>query len=122
FFALTTSKLLVFATNGRFYTIEASKLPGGRGLGEPASLMVEMEGAEIVNIAPFVGGRKFLVASKGGNGFVVKEDDCLANTRKGKQILNVKAPDKAAAMAPADGDSVAVVGDNRKHVIFPLSE
>jgi len=122
FFAQTTSKLLVFATNGRFYTIEASKLPGGRGFGEPASLMVDMEGAEIVNIAPFVGGRKFLVTSKSGNGFVVKEDDCLANTRKGKQILNVKAPDQAAVMAVAEGDSVAVVGANRKLVIFPLSE
>jgi topoisomerase-4 subunit A len=122
FFAQTTSKLFVFASNGRFYTIEASKLPGGRGFGEPASLMVDMEGAEIVNIAPFVGGRKFLVASKGGNGFVVKEDDCVANTRKGKQVLNVKAPDQAAAVGIAEGDSVAVVGDNRKLVIFPLSE
>ena len=122
FFAQTTSKLLVFATNGRFYTIEASKLPGGRGSGEPASLMVDREGAEIVNIAPFVGGRKFLVASKGGNGFVVKEDDCVANTRKGKQVLNVKAPDQAAAASIVEGDSVAVVGDNRKLVIFPLSE
>jgi topoisomerase IV subunit A len=122
FFAQTTSKLLVFATNGRFYTIEASKLPGGRGFGEPASMMVDMEGAEIVNIAPFVGGRKFLVASKGGNGFVVKEDDCVANTRKGKQVLNVKAPDQAAAASIVVGDSVAVVGDNRKLVIFPLSE
>jgi topoisomerase IV subunit A len=122
FFAQTTSKLLVFASNGRFYTIEASKLPGGRGFGEPASLMVDMEGAEIVNIAPLVGGRKFLVASKGGNGFVVKEDDCVANTRKGKQVLNVKAPDQAAVMANAEGDSVAVVGDNRKLVTFPLSE
>ncbi|HLL27370.1 MAG TPA: DNA topoisomerase IV subunit A [Xanthobacteraceae bacterium] len=122
FHAQTTSKLLVFATNGRFYTIEASKLPGGRGFGEPASLMVEMEGAEIVTIVPFVGGRKFLVASKGGNGFVVKEDDCLANTRKGKQVLNVKAPDQAAAVAPVEGDSVAVVGDNRKLVIFPLAD
>jgi topoisomerase-4 subunit A len=122
FFAQTTSKLFVFASNGRFYTIEASKLPGGRGFGEPASLMVDMEGAEIVNIAPFVGGRKFLVASKGGNGFVVKEDDCVANTRKGKQVLNVKAPDQAAAVSVVEGDSVAVVGDNRKLVIFPLSE
>jgi topoisomerase-4 subunit A len=122
FNAETTSKLLVFATNGRFYTIDASKLPGGRGCGEPLSLMVDMEGAEIVGVAPFAGGRKFLVASKSGNGFIVKEDDCLANTRKGKQILNVKAPDVAAAFSVAEGDHVAVVGENRKMVIFPLKD
>lgn len=122
FNAETTSKLLVFATNGRFYTIDASKLPGGRGFGEPLSLMVDMEGAEIVGVMPFAGGRKFLVASKGGNGFVVKEDDCLANTRKGKQILNVKAPDQARAFAIVEGDHVATIGENRKMVIFPLDD
>jgi topoisomerase-4 subunit A len=122
FNAETTSKLLVFATNGRFYTIDASKLPGGRGFGEPLSLMVDMEGAEIVGVAPFAGGRKFLVASKSGNGFVVKEEDCLANTRKGKQILNVKAPDVAAAFSVVEGDHVATVGENRKMVIFPLKD
>jgi topoisomerase-4 subunit A len=84
--------------------------------------MVDMEGAEIVGVMPFAGGRKFLVASKSGNGFLVKEDDCLANTRKGKQILNVKAPDAAAAVAVAEGDHVAVVGENRKMVIFPLKD
>jgi topoisomerase-4 subunit A len=122
FNAETTSKLLVFATNGRFYTIDASKLPGGRGFGEPLSLMVDMEGAEIVGVTPFAGGRKFLVASKSGNGFIVKEDDCLANTRKGKQILNVKAPDVAAAFSVAEGDHAATVGENRKMVIFPIKD
>jgi topoisomerase-4 subunit A len=122
FNAETTSKLLAFATNGRFYTIDASKLPGGRGFGEPLSLMVDMEGAEVVGVMPFAGGRKFLVASKSGNGFVVKEDDCLANTRKGKQILNVKAPDQARAFAVVEGDHVATVGENRKMVIFPLGD
>src|SRR6185295_1413931 len=122
FLAETTSKLLVLATKGRFYTIDASKLPGGRGIGETVSLMVDMEGAEIVKAVPFVGGRKFLVASKSGNGFVVKEDDCVGNTRKGKQILNVKAPDQARAFALVEGDHVATVGENRKMVIFPLSE
>jgi topoisomerase-4 subunit A len=122
FNAETTSKLLVFATNGRFYTIDASKLPGGRGFGEPISLMVDMEGAEIVSVMPFAGGRKFLVASKSGNGFLVKEDDCLANTRKGKQVLNVKAPDVAAAFGIAEGDHVATIGENRKMVIFPIKD
>jgi topoisomerase-4 subunit A len=122
FLAETTSKLLVLATNGRFYTIDASKLPGGRGFGEPISLMVDMEGAEIVKAAPLVGGRKFLVASKSGNGFIVKEDDCVGNTRKGKQILNVKAPDQARAFALVEGDHVATIGENRKMVVFPLSD
>jgi topoisomerase-4 subunit A len=122
FNAETTSKLLVFATNGRFYMIDASKLPGGRGFGEPFSLMVDMEGAEIVKASTFIGGRKLLVASKNGNGFIVKEDDCIANTRKGKQVLNVKAPDQARAIAMVEGDHVATIGENRKMVIFPLSD
>jgi len=122
FNAETTSKLLVFATNGRFYMIDASKLPGGRGFGEPVSLMVDMEGAEIVKACAFIGGRKLVVASKNGNGFIVKEDDCVANTRKGKQVLNVKTPDQARAMAKVEGDHVATIGENRKMVIFPLSD
>ena len=94
--AETTSKVLLFATNGRFYTIDASKLPGGRGHGEPVRLYTDIEqDGDLVAAMRYVGGRKFLVGSASGRGFVVKEDDCLANTRKGKQVLNVKAPDKA---------------------------
>ena len=122
FHAETTSKLLVFATDGRFYTIDASKLPGGRGHGEPIRLFADLDQAtDVVDVCAYVGGRKFLVASRLGNGFVVAEDECLGTTRKGKQVLNVKAPDKAAAIALVDGDSVAVVGGNRKMVIFPLA-
>jgi topoisomerase-4 subunit A len=69
-----------------------------------------------------VGGRKFVVASHAGNGFIVKEDDGLANTRKGKQVLNLKSPDEARAIAPATGDTLAVIGENRKMVLFPLRE
>jgi topoisomerase-4 subunit A len=121
--AETTSKLLVFATNGRFYTIDASKLPGGRGHGEPVRLYadIEQEG-DLVAVFRYQGGRKLLVASKTGRGFVVAEDECLANTRKGKQVLNVKPPDAAQAVAPVEGELVAAVGDNRKMVIFPLSQ
>ena len=123
FFAETTSKLLVFASNGRFYTIEASKLPGGRGHGEPIRLFIDLEqDAEIVSVFRFQGGRKFLVASREGRGFAVAEDECLANTRKGKQVLNVTPPDGAAAMAPVEGELVATVGENRKMVIFPLEQ
>jgi topoisomerase-4 subunit A len=123
FFAETTSKLLVFATNGRFYTIEASKLPGGRGHGEPVRLFIELEQeADLVVVFPFRGGRKFLVASAAGRGFVVSEDECLANTRKGKQVLNVALPDEARAVAQIEGELVASVGENRKMVIFPLDQ
>ena len=121
--AETTSKIMVFATNGRFYTLDAGKIPGGRGHGEPIRLMVEIEaGHEIVVVFPYAEGQKFLVASHAGKGFVVKVEDALATTRKGKQVLNVKAPDKAVVVAPAGGDHVAVIGENRKMVIFPLSD
>ncbi len=121
--AETTSKILVFATNGRFYTIDAAKLPGGRGHGEPVRLYADMEqDAELVAAFRYQGGRKFLVASLTGRGFVVPEDECLANTRKGKQVLNVKPPDQARAMAPVEGELAAVVGENRKMVIFPLNQ
>lgn len=123
FNAETTSKLLAFATNGRFYTIDASKLPGGRGHGEPIRLYAELDqGADIVGMLPYAGKRKFLVASRSGNGFVVNEDDVLGTTRKGKQVLNVKSPDRGAAFCIVEGDSVAVIGENRKMLIFPLSE
>jgi topoisomerase IV subunit A len=123
FFAETTSKILVFATNGRFYTIEAAKLPGGRGHGEPIRLFIELEQeAEIVAVFRYQGGRKLVVASKQGRGFVVIEDECLGNTRKGKQVLNVKPPDGARAIAPVEGDQVAAIGDNRKMVIFGLDQ
>src|SRR5438132_33422 len=123
FFAETTSKCLVFATNGRFYTLEASKLPGGRGHGEPIRLFVDIEQeADVVTVFPFRGGRKFLVASRAGRGFVVPEDECVANTRKGKQVLNVDLPDEARAIAPVEGELVASVGENRKMVIFPLDQ
>jgi topoisomerase IV subunit A len=121
--AETTSKILAFATNGRFYTIDASKLPGGRGHGEPVRLYADMEQeAELVSAFRYQGGRKFLVASKTGRGFVVAEDECLANTRKGKQVLNVKPPDMACAVAPVEGELAAAVGENRKMVIFALDQ
>ncbi len=123
FFAETTSKLLVFATNGRFYTIEAAKLPGGRGHGEPIRLFIELEQeADFVSVFSYQGGRKFIVASGEGRGFVVPEDECLANTRKGKQVLNVKPPDTARAVAPVEGELVAAIGENRKMLIFPIKD
>jgi topoisomerase IV subunit A len=123
FFAETTSKLLLFSTNGKFYTLDASKLPGGRGHGEPIRLFIDMEqDADIVSLFVNKGGRKFLVASRDGQGFVVNEDDCVGNTRKGKQVLNVTPPNEARTVTVVTGDSVAAIGENRKMVIFPLDQ
>jgi topoisomerase-4 subunit A len=121
--AETTSKILVFATNGRFYTLDASKLPGGRGHGEPVRLFIELEqNDDVVSVFPFHSGRKFIVASTTGRGFVVPEAECLANTRKGKQVLNLKPGEKAAAINTVEGELVASIGENRKMVIFPIEQ
>jgi topoisomerase-4 subunit A len=123
FFAETTSKFLMLGTNGRVYTLEGAKLPGGRGHGEPVRLFIDLEQeADIVTMFPFVGGRKFIVASHQGRGFVVPEDECLGTTRKGKQMLNVKAPDEARAVGVVEGEQVAVIGENRKMVTFPIEQ
>jgi topoisomerase-4 subunit A len=119
----TTAKILIYATNGKVYTLEASKLPGGRSAGEPIRLMVDLdEGADVVDVFPYQGGRKFIVAATDGRGFLVKEDDILANTRKGKSVLNVDAPVEARVLVPAAGDMVAVIGENRKMLVFPLHQ
>ncbi len=119
----TTAKVLIFGSNGRFYTIDAGKLPGGRGHGEPLRLFADLEhDADVVAALAFQGGRKFLVASYAGNGFVVPEDEVLGTTRKGKQVLNLKAPDRAAALTAVDGEMAAAIGQNRKMVIFKLDQ
>ena len=122
FHAETTDRLLLFATTGRFYTISADKLPGGRGNGEPVRLMIDLPN-EAEPIALFVHqqGRKLLLASTTGHGFIANEDDALAQTRAGKQVLNV-GTGSAAVCRPVEGDHVAVVGQNRKMLVFPLSE
>ena len=121
--AWTTDKLVLFATNGKFYTVGAESIPGGRGHGEPVRLMIDIEANhEIVQLFVNKPGRKLMVASTAGYGFVVPEDDVVASTRKGKQVLNVSGADEAAVCVPVDGDSIAVVGENRKLLIFPLDE
>ena len=121
--AQTTDTLLLFATNGRFYSLAADKLPGGRGHGEPFRLMVDIEDAgDSVELFVYEPDRKLLVASESGHGFIVAEDEVVAMTRKGKQILNVKGDDEAAVCVPVEGDSVAVIGNNRKLLLFPLKE
>ncbi len=121
--AETTDKLLVFATNGRFYTVGVDKLPGGRGHGEPLRLMFDLgNDADIVALQVHKPGAKLVVASSDGRGFIVPEDDVIAQTRTGKQVLNVKGDVEAAACAPVEGDQVAVLGRLRKLLIFALSE
>ena len=120
--AESTDKLLVFATNGRFYMIPGEKLPRGRGDGENIKMLVDMGEAEIVELMLFRGGRKFLVAASDGRGFVVPEDEVVAQTRAGKQVLNVGEGIAARAVTVVEGDTVAVIGKNRKLLLFPLSE
>ncbi len=110
---------MVFASNGRFYTLPANGLPGGRGMGEPLRLMVELPNeAEVIAVFPWREGERYLVASKAGDGFVVAASDILAQTKTGKQVLN----GEALLCKPVSGDHVAVVGTNRKMLVFPLTE
>jgi topoisomerase-4 subunit A len=123
FFAETTSKLLLFGTNGKFYSLDVAKLPGGRGHGEPIRMFIDLDqDAAIVSLFVNKGGRKFLIASGEGQGFIVNEDDCVGNTRKGKQVLNVEMPNEARAISTVAGDTVAVIGTNHKMVIFPIDQ
>ena len=123
FFTETTAKVLVLASNGKVFTLDASKLPGGRGFGDPIRLMIELEEtAEIIQAFPYKPGMKLLMVTTEGRGFVVPADDVVANTRKGRQVLNVDSPHVALLATPAEGDHVAIVGQNRKLLCFPLSE
>ncbi len=121
--AQTTDTLVIFASNGKFYSLDAAKLPGGRGHGEPVRLMLDMEqGVDIIDLRVHNAEQKLVVASSAGNGFIVEEKDVIANTRKGKQVMNLKEGERAVALAPVVGDQVAVIGSNRKLLIFPVSE
>lgn len=117
--AETTDKLMVFGANGRFYTVPANTLPGGRGLGEPLRLMIDLPNdAAVLDLFPWRDDQQFVVASKAGDGFIVGASDILAQTRAGKQVLN----GEALLVRRVEGDHLATVGDNRKLLVFPLSE
>ncbi|MFQ5636169.1 MAG: DNA topoisomerase IV subunit A [Gammaproteobacteria bacterium] len=122
FHAETTDKLVLFGSNGRFYTIACSSLPGGRGMGEPVRLIVDLPNEAEVALFLHEPGRKLLVASSAGDGFVVPEDDVIAQTRTGRQVLNLRAGIRAQVCRPAVGDHVACVGNNRKVLVFHRDE
>ena len=119
----TTDKILVFGTNGRFYMLPVDKLPRGRGHGEPLRLMIDLGNDEdVAALIAHVPGRKLLVASTDGRGFIVPEDEVVAQTRNGKQAMNVSGDGEARTCVPVAGDHVAVIGDTRRLLIFKLDE
>ena len=123
FHAETTDRLLVLGSNGRFYTVSCANLPGGRGMGEPLRLMVDLPNeVAIVTMFTYAAGTKLLVASSAGDGFIVPQDDVIAQTRSGKQVLNVKGDNVASVCHVVKGDHIAVVGENRKVLIFSIEE
>ncbi len=123
FHAETTDKIMLFGSNGRFYTLAAANLPGGRGMGEPVRLMVDLPNeAEIVALFTHTPDTRLVVASSAGDGFVVPADETIAQTRSGKQVLNPRSGARAALCRMVAGDHVAVVGENRKLLVFPLAD
>jgi topoisomerase-4 subunit A len=121
--AETTDKLMLFATDGRFFTLDCGKLPGGRGLGEAIRSFIDLPPeTDIVDMFVHRDGRRLLLAASSGHGFVTAEDDAVALKRSGKQVMNVTAGTEAAVCTFVDGDSLAVIGQNRKLLIFPLAE
>ena len=121
--AVTTDKIIIVSTGGKFFTIAANDLPGGRGHGEPIRILVDMDNdQDILTAFVLKPDEKLLLVSHMGNGFIASGSDIVATTRKGKQIMNVKLPDETKLCIPVNGDHVAIVGENRKLLIFPLSE
>jgi topoisomerase IV subunit A len=121
--AETTDRLMMFSTDGRFFTLDCAKLPGGRGNGEAIRTFIDLPSdADLVAMFAHVPGRKLLVASTSGHGFITSEDDAVAMTKNGKRVMNVKTGSETAVCRFVDGDSIAVVGDNRKMVIFDRAD
>jgi topoisomerase IV subunit A len=123
FHADTTDKILLVGSNGRFYTVLGANLPGGRGMGEPVRLMVDLPNeAEIADLLIYRAGVKYLLASSDGDGFVVPSEELVAQTRAGKQVLNLRDGARTQVCRVVAGDHVAVVGENRKLLVFALEE
>jgi len=123
FHAQTTDQIMLLSTDGRFFTLDGSKLPGGRGNGEAIRSFIDLPPeADIVTMFAHVPGRKLLVAASSGHGFITNEDEAVAMTKNGKRVMNVKPGVEAASCRAVEGDHVAVVGDNRKLLIFKLED
>jgi topoisomerase-4 subunit A len=123
FHAQTTDQIMLLSTDGRFFTLDGSKLPGGRGNGEAIRSFIDLPpDADIVVMFVHLPGRKLLVAATSGHGFITNEDDAVAMTKKGKSVMNIKPGVEAASCRPVEGDSVAVVGENRKLLIFAVGD
>ena len=119
--AVTTDKLILFATNGRFYSLNCDRLPGGRGLGEPLRLMIDLPNdQELISILIHRADMQLIIASSDGRGFLVKGSDIFTDRRSGKQVLNVSNQVEATICTPVSGEYVAVVGTNRRLLIFPI--
>ena len=118
----TTDRLCLFGTKGRAYTLAASDLPRGRGDGQPIRVLVDLGEADAASLFVWTGDRRWLVASTAGRGFTCGSDDLLAEKRTGKQVFTLKANEEALLCVPAEGDAVAVVGENRKLLVFPLEQ
>ena len=123
FSTMSNNKILLLASNGKFFTIDANMLPSGRGFGDPLKLMIDLEdGEEIISIHPFDKDKNILIASMLGNGFVVSHNDILSNRKSGKQVLNLSEGDKAKISSQIKGRDIAVIGENKKMVIYSLDE
>jgi topoisomerase-4 subunit A len=121
--AMTTDKLVAVSTGGKAFTLAADKLPGGRGHGDPLRIMVDLEaGQDIVELFVHDPKRKLLLVNTDGYGFVAPEKDIVANTRKGRQVMNLSEPTELQMAVPVEGDMVAVIGQNRKLLLFPLAQ
>jgi topoisomerase-4 subunit A len=119
----TTDKIVLIAANGRFFTLIGANLPGGRGMGDPVRLIVDLPNdTEIVDLMIYRPGERLLIASSAGDGFVVASEEILAQTKAGKQVQSVSGGAKTVLCRKVVGDTVAVVGDNRKMLVFPLSD
>ena len=123
FFTETTAKILVICDNGKVFTLEASKLPGGRGFGDPIRLSIDLEeSADFIAAFPYKPGVKLLFASQDGRGFIAPSEDVIANTRKGRQVLNLDEGARCAFALAVAGDHLAVIGENRKLLCFPMAQ
>jgi len=123
FHASTTDKILLFGSNGRIYTITCASLPGGRSMGEPVRLIVDLPNeADIVDLFVHEAGRELIVASNAGDGFILNEDNAIAQTRNGKQVLNVKGQAVAKICHAVAGDHLAIISENGKLLVFPISD